>query len=138
MFNPWLLLAVVLSWGVATATGWKLRGDHEAATKLEAALAYADMVRDEQNRSAKIATDAERDLAEIRLRARTREEKLRGELNNATYRTCFVPESGRMLYNAAVRDANNSATGQSGESVPAAGEPAVAGNDGRPVPGGVK
>lgn len=138
IFNPWILLAILLAMGASGAVGWKARGDHEKAQQLEAALAYAELVRNEQDRSAKVAADAERDLAEARLRAKRTEAKLRGELNNAIYRTCVVPESGRMLYNAAVRDARATATGKPVESVRDAGTASAPGNDGRPAAGGDK
>jgi len=136
IFNPWILLAILFAMGASGAVGWKARGDHEKAKQLEAALAYAELVRNEQDRSAKVAADAERDLAEARIRAKRTEARLRGELTNAIYRTCVVPESGRMLYNAAVRDARSTATGQPVESVRDAGAAAATGNDGRPAAGG--
>ncbi len=138
LFNPWVLLGIVL-FGVTTFfSGYKVRGDAEKAKQLEQAIAYAELVRDEQDRSAKIAADAERDLAKVRIRAKQREVGLREELTNATYRTCILPDSGRVLYNAAVRDARFAATGQPVESVRDAGTPATAGNDGRPAAGGNK
>lgn len=136
IFNPWILLAILLAMGTSGAVGWKARGDHEKAKQLETALAYAELVRNEQDRSAKVAADAERDLAKVRASAKRREAGLRKELNNAIYSTCVVPESGRMLYNAAVRDARSAATGQPVESVRDAGTAAAPGNDGRLAAGG--
>lgn len=132
MLNPWILLAIALSWVFTTATGWKLRGDHEAAVKLEQALAYAGAIVDEQDRVTSVADKAEKDLAAARTAARSREARIREELKDAKYSTCFLPDSGRVLFNAAVRDANRSATGQPVESVPAAGVSGTASNDGRP------
>ena len=136
--NPWIIIAVLVALAGAWLTGWEMRGDKADAEKLEAALAYAQLVRDEQDRSAQIASDFERDMAQARTRARTREAQLRGELNNATYRTCMLPESGRMLYNAAIRDANRATASEPVKPVPAAGTPAQPGNDGRPAADGDK
>ena len=133
LFNPWVLLTIALSLGVATASGWKLRGDHEKAKQYEAALAYAAAYEAEAGRVADVSAQAEKDIADQRTRAKAREAKLRKELENATYRTCLVPESGRMLYNAAVRDARAAATGQPVESVRDADAARPAGNDGRPA-----
>ena len=133
LFNPWVLLTIALSLGVATASGWKLRGDHEKAKQYEAALAYAEAYETEAKRSADVSAQAEKDIADQRTRAKAREAKLRKELENATYRTCLVPESGRMLYNAAVRDARAAATGQPVESVRDTDAARPAGNDGRPA-----
>lgn len=136
--NPWVIIAVLVALAGAWLTGWEMRGDKADAEKLEAALAYAELVRNEQDRSAQIASDFERDMAQARTRARTREAQLRGELNNATYRTCMLPESGRMLYNAAIRDASRSTPSEPKQPVPAAGATAQPGNDGRPAADGDK
>lgn len=133
MLNPWILLAIVLSWGIATATGWKLRGDHEAAVKLDQALAYAEAIVEEQNRVTAVSDKSEKELADARVSARTREAKLREELKNAQYATCVLPDFGRVLFNSAVRDANSAASGKPVESVPSAGATGSAGNDGRPT-----
>ena len=136
LFNPWVLLTIALSLGVATASGWKLRGDHEKAKQYEAALAYAAAYEAEAGRVADVSAQAEKDIADQRTRAKAREAKLRKELENATYRTCLVPESGRMLYNAAVRDARAAATGQPVESMRDTDAARPPGNDGRPASGG--
>lgn len=131
--NPWVLLAIILAMGASAASGWKMRGDHEAANLYDAALAYASSYEAEAGRVTDVSAQAEKDIADQRTRAKAREAKLRKELENATYRTCLVPESGRMLYNAAVRDARAAATGQPVESVRDADAARPAGNDGRPV-----
>lgn len=136
LFNPWVLLTIALSLGVATASGWKLRGDHEKAKQYEAALAYAAAYESEAQRSSDISAKAEQDLAKQRSNAKAREAALRKEFENATYRTCMLPESGRMLYNAAVRDARAAATGQPVESVRDTDAARPTGNDGRPASGG--
>ena len=133
LFNPWVLLTIILAMGASAASGWKMRGDHEKAKQYEAALAYAAAYEAEAGRVADVSAQAEKDIADQRTRAKAREAKLRKELENATYRTCLVPESGRMLYNAAVRDARAAATGQPVESVRDADAARPAGNDGRPV-----
>lgn len=136
LFNPWVLLAIILAMGASAASGWKKRGDHEKAKQYEAALAYAAAYEAEAGRVADVSAQAEKDIADQRTRAKAREAKLRKELENATYRTCLVPESGRMLYNAAVRDARAAATGQPVESVRDTDAARPAGNDGRPASGG--
>jgi hypothetical protein len=133
LFNPWVLLAIILAMGASAASGWKMRGDHEKAKQYEAALAYAAAYEAEVGRVADVSAKAEKDLADQRAKAKGREAKLRKELENATYRTCLVPESGRMLYNAAVRDARAAATGQPVESMRDTDAARPPGNDGRPV-----
>lgn len=136
--NPWIIIAVIVALAGSWLTGWQMRGDHEDAARYDAALAYAAAYESEVGRVADVSAQAEKDLAEIRTKARTREAQLRGELNHATYRTCMLPESGRMLYNAAVRDANSSTPGESGKPVPATGTTTQPGNDGRPAADGDK
>lgn len=136
LFNPWVLLTIALSLVVATASGWKLRGDHEKAKQYEAALAYAAAYEAEAGRVTDVSAKAEKDLADIRAKSKQREAALRKEFENATYRTCMLPESGRMLYNAAVRDARAAASGQPVEPVRNADAARSAGDDGRRAPGG--
>ena len=136
MLNPWLILSVIGMMAVSFFSGYKVRGDHEKAKQYEAALAYAAAYEAEAGRVADVSAQAEKDIADQRTRAKAREAKLRKELENATYRTCLVPESGRMLYNAAVRDARAAATGQPVESVRDTDAARPAGNDGRPASGG--
>lgn len=136
MLNPWLILSVIGMMAVSFFSGYKVRGDYEKAKQYEAALAYAAAYEAEVGRVADVSAQAEKDIADQRTRAKAREAKLRKELENATYRTCLVPESGRMLYNAAVRDARAAATGQPVESMRDADAARPAGNDGRPASGG--
>ena len=133
MLNPWLILSVIGMMAVSFFSGYKVRGDHEKAQQYAAAVAYAEAYEAEAGRVADVSAQAEKDIADQRTRAKAREAKLRKELENATYRTCLVPESGRMLYNAAVRDARAAATGQPVESMRDADAARPAGNDGRPV-----
>lgn len=136
MLNPWLILSVIGMMAVSFFSGYKVRGDYEKAKQYEAALAYAAAYEAEVGRVADVSAQAEKDIADQRTRAKAREAKLRKELENATYRTCLVPESGRMLYNAAVRDARAAATGQPVESMRDADAARPAGNDGRPAASG--
>ena len=136
MLNPWLIIGVIGMMAVSFFSGYKVRGDHEKAKQYEAALAYAAAYEAEAGRVADVSAQAEKDIADQRTRAKAREAKLRKELENATYRTCLVPESGRMLYNAAVRDARAAATGQPVEPVRDTDAARPAGNDGRPASGG--
>lgn len=133
LFNPWVLLFLIGMMATSFFSGYKVRGDAEKAKQLETALAYAELVRNEQDRVTQVSTDAERDLEKVRKSAKQREARLREELKHASYSTCIVPESGRMLYNAAVRDARSVASGQPEQPVHDAGATPPAGNDGRPV-----
>lgn len=133
LLNPWVLLFLIGMLITSFFTGYKVRGDAEKAKQLEQALAYAGAIVDEQNRVTEASDKAEKDLATARIAARTREARLREELKDAKYSTCVLPDSGRLLFNAAVRDANRSATGQPVESVPASGTTGSTGNDGRPT-----
>lgn len=55
LFNPWVLLFLIGAMATSFFSGYKVRGDAEKAKQLEAALAYAELVRDEQDRSAALA-----------------------------------------------------------------------------------
>ena len=136
MLNPWLILSVIGMMAVSFFSGYKVRGDYEKAKQYEAALAYAAAYEAEAGRVADVSAKAEKDLADQRAKAKGREAKLRKELEHASYRTCMLPESGRMLYNAAVRDARAAATGQPVESVRDADTARPTGNDGRPAASG--
>lgn len=109
MIAPSFTLAgYALALGVAFGGlgGWKVSQWKENAAKLESERAAAEALRKEQERGERIAEGWAAGFEVIRQQGRQREAALRKELENAVYSTCRVPDSGGLLLDEAIRQAN--------------------------------
>lgn len=106
---PYRILALVLAI-LGLVSGGFFYGLHvahgEAAQeKLDQALAYAKVIREEQARGEQIASDSEATIATLRAGQRARSERVINETEKPAYR-CALPDLGRLLIRSSIREAN--------------------------------
>jgi hypothetical protein len=108
--NPLVAKLLILAGVVvfAGATGWKLRGDHDAADRLAEAEAMGQELVRRQGLVEDTAKAFEVFKAKSLITQREQQRKLNDEINkNPVYRECAVPDDGLRLLNDQIDSAND-------------------------------
>lgn len=109
-------LAVGLLLGLAG--GWVVAGWKHGAERADAEKALREQIEEEQERGNKIASGWAAALEYIRGQQRETVRTVTREIEKPVYRDCVVPDTGRLLLDGAIDQAN--AAGKPRAAVPAA------------------
>lgn len=102
IMNPWIILGLFVALALSAASGWRLRGDHEAAKLHAQAVAYAEEIQRRQAAADTLAADLSAERERRIPKARTIiKEVVRYETLVPAARRCDLDGAWRLLHDAA-------------------------------------
>lgn len=99
---PAMLIRLAVVLGILSA-GWVARGWHEDSVRLHEERAVQAMIDAQMGKESRVARAVEDRLAELQANERIIDRGVIREIQQPVYRNVCLPDSGRLLINAAAR-----------------------------------